>query len=473
LSTARRVLKNFASLTFADLFCKALAFLGVVYLARVLGAEGFGRIEFAQAIVVFFLLAANQGITTFGSREIAKEKGDIKTYANHILAMRLLLALISYVFLVVFTLLVGQPAEVKNLLLLYGLALFTFSLTLDWIFQGIEKMEYVALGRMISQMVYVGGLFLLVRSSVQILRVPIINIAAAMFGAVLLLSIFIKSYGDIKLRYDRDLWKRILKQSIPMGVSFILIKIYYTFDTVMLGFIKGEEVVGWYNATYKVVLLFISFANLFGSAIFPVLSRSYKESPSQFQRFVFQFSRVTILIGLPIAVGGTILGGQIIRFVYGPIYQPSIIPLQILIWSVFTVYLNCSFAFSLLACDRQKEYMYSVLAGALINLALNFALIPKYGMIGAGIATITCEVVVLVLILFYSMKVVNIFPGIHLLKVCGASVFMGLVVFLLQGGLPLRIFVGILVYLIGIVSLGGIRKEDLAWAKQIMKAPHD
>ncbi len=469
MSTVRKILKNFVSLTFADLFSKGLTFFGVVYLARILGAEGFGKIEFAQAMVVFFLLASNQGLSTLGTREIAKGNGEVKTYANHILAMRLLLAVMSYFLLVIFTLLVRQPTEVKNLLLLYGFTLFTFSLSLDWIFQGIEKMEYVALSRIANQIVYVAGLFILVKNSNQFLRVPIIKVGSAVVAAAILFYIFVKIYGYIVLHFDASLWKQILKHSIPIGISFMLIKVYYTFDTVMLGFMKGDMVVGWYNAAYKIVLLFVGFANLFGAVIFPVLSRTHKESIDQFKRLVLQFSRLTILFGLPIAVGGTIMGSQIIQLVYGSLYHNSILPLQLLIWSVFTVYLNSSFAFCLLSCDRQKDYMYSVLAGALTNLVLNFALIPKYGMLGAGVATITCEVVVLGFILFYSMRVIRVFPGIFLLKALGASIIMGVVLHLFHVGLAIKLLAGTSIYLAAMIALRGITGEDLGWLKQNLK----
>ena len=473
MSTAATVSKNFLSLICADFFNKALGFLGVVYLARILKAEGFGKIQFAQAIMVYFLLIVSQGLSTFGVREIAGDRMNVKTYADHITTIRLFLSLISYTLLVVFILCINQAPEVKKLVLIYGLSLFTFSFTLDWVFQGTEKMEYIALGRIMNQIVYVGGLFLLVKNLDQLLRVPTIRIAGTIMGAIILLYIFIKRYGDVKLRYDLNLWKQIFKQSIPMGVSFVAIQLYYTVDTVMLGFMKGVTVVGWYNAAYKIVLLFISLASLFGTTIFPVLSRYYKESFTKLSKSMFQFSRLTIFFGFPIAVGGTILSSQIIRFVYGSTYQSSILPFQILIWSVFTVYFNCSFAFCLLACDRQKKYMYSVLVGAIINLTLNLILIPKYSMFGASIATIICEVIVLGLILFYSRRIVEAFPGTDLLKVFGASSLMGIVLYFFPGSLLIKIFMGVLVYLSAMITLRGINRKDVVWLKQSMKALYE
>ncbi|MDH4222571.1 MAG: flippase [candidate division Zixibacteria bacterium] len=473
MSTTRTVSKNFISLTIADFLNNALAFLAIAYLARVLKADGFGKVQFAQAIMVYFLLVVNQGLSTFGVREIAREIINVKTYTNHILTIRLFLSLISYIILVLFVLCINQSPEIKKLLLIYGFSLFTFSLTLDWVFQGIEKMEYVALGRIINQVIYVSGLFLLVKNWDQLLRVPAIRVVAAMMGAIILGYFFIKRGGVIKLSCDLQIWRQILKQSIPMGVSLIVIQLYYSLDTVILGFMKGVTVVGWYNAAYKIVLLFTGFASLFGIVVFPVLSRCYKESLDQLQKFVYQFSRLTIFFGAPIAVGGMILSDQIIRFVYGSAYQLSILPLQILIWSVFTVYCNCSFAFCLLASDRQKEYMYSVLTGAVVNLTLNLILIPKYSMLGASIATIVSEVITLGLILYYSRRIVKSIPWIDLLKVLGSSFFMGLVLYSFSGNLIIKVFIGIVVYLGAMIILGGIHKEDVKWLKQIIKAQRE
>lgn len=473
LSAPRRILKNLAFLAIADFFNKALVFVAVAYLARTLKAEGFGKIEFAQAIAVYFMLLANQGLATFGAREIARHNSDIKRYANHILSIRLLLALLSYILLVVFTFSVPQSAEIKNLLLIYGFAMFALSLTLDWVFQGTERMEYIALAQTVNQAAYAGGLFLLVRGYEQLLLVPVVKLAAAMIGATILLFFVNKRYGRIKLSYDPVFWRQILKQSIPMGVSLILIQIYYTFDTVMLGFMKGEAMVGWYNAAYKIVLLFIGFATLFGTVIFPVLSRYYKESLSQLRDLLFQSSRLTLFFALPIAVGGMVLSSQIIQLVYGLSYQPSVLPLKILIWSVFTVYFNCSFAFCLLACDKQKEYMYSVLAGAIVNLILNFLLIPKYDMLGASIATITCETITLALILFYSRRIVRAVPGAHLLRTLSASAAMGMVLYFVPLNLWLKILVGLVTYLLIMITIKGIKAEDIISFQKILRASHD
>ena len=85
MSTTRRILKNFVSLSFSQIVTKALGLVSVAYLARVLGAEGFGKIGFAQAILAYFMLLVNLGLSTLGTREVARNREEISRYVNNIL----------------------------------------------------------------------------------------------------------------------------------------------------------------------------------------------------------------------------------------------------------------------------------------------------------------------------------------------------------------------------------------------------
>ena len=469
MTTSNKILRNFSFLLGADLITKALGFISVIYLARVLTVEGFGKIEFAQAIIVYFVLLVNQGLDLWGVREIAKGQEKIKEIANNVLSIRFFLSLLAYGLLVIFVLLINKPWDVKQLILLYGLSIFTFSFTLNWFFQGIERMEFIALGQLMNQLLYVGGIFIVVKNSSYVFQVPLIKFIAAFFSLCLLAFLFFKLNGSFKLSLNPSAWKEIFKQSLPMGFSLIVVQIYYNLDTIMLGFIKGEKEVGWYNAAYKIVLIFIGFAGIFGNAVFPVLSRYYKESREKLQNIIRQSSRVTLFFGIPIATGICSFSREIIQIVYGSSYLKGSVALQILIWSVFTIYANVPFAFLLLASEKQKEYMYAVGLGALVNLTLNFILIPRYSLLGASIATITCEILVLSLILFYSRGLVKVPLSEYLAKGLVSSFLMGLTLYLLPFNLFLKVSIGALSYFIWMFIFRGVTRKEAQLAFQFLK----
>lgn len=472
MTISNKVLKNFSFLLGADLLTKALSFIGIIYLARILTVEGFGKIEFAQAIIVYFILLVNQGLDLWGTREIAKEQEKRQEIINNILSIRFFLSLLAYGALILFVFIINKPGDFKKLILLYGLTIFTFSFTLNWFFQGIERMEIIALGRLISQLLYVGGIFFIIKNSSYIFQVPLIKFIAAFFSLGVLAYLFFKIDGIPKLSLNLSLWKEIFKQSLPMGFSLIAIQIYYNLDTIMLGFIKGEKEVGWYNAAYKIVLLSIGFAGLFGNALYPTLTRYYKESREKIQTLVRQSSRITLFFGIPIAMGIFFLSKDIMQTIYGSSYLKGVGALQILVWSIFTIYTNVPFAFLLLAAERQKEYMYAVVLGASVNLLLNFILIPRYSLLGASIATVICEIVVLSLILFYSRELVKVPLLEYIAKGVVSSFLMGLTLYFLPFNLFIKILIGALSYFIWMFILKGVSREDVRLFFQLLRSSY-
>ena len=126
--TIRRTTKNLLSLSGAQILSQMISFAVIVYLARTLGVANFGKIGFAQALVLYFSLGVNLGLTVVGVRSVARKKLEMERYASHILTLRLTLAVLFFFLLGVTVILIPQPAEVKYLIMLYGLSLFPSAL---------------------------------------------------------------------------------------------------------------------------------------------------------------------------------------------------------------------------------------------------------------------------------------------------------------------------------------------------------
>ena len=198
MSTTRRILKNFLSLSFAQIITKALGLIVVAYLARVLGTEGFGKIGFAQAILAYFILLVNLGLNTFGTREVAWNREEINRYVNNILTIRLIASIGAFALLAVFVYFIPKPAETKKLILLYGLTIFTFAFTINWLFQGIERMEFIALSQIAGTLINVGLIFFIIKSPQQLLKVPLIQVIAAVVAIGILFFILVKDFSVFK-----------------------------------------------------------------------------------------------------------------------------------------------------------------------------------------------------------------------------------------------------------------------------------
>jgi len=467
VSTVRKVAKNLVFLSSAKIVSQIILFLVIIYLARVLGPANFGKINFAQAIVLYFMWIVNLGLTTLGIREVARDKNNIDNYVGNIVPLRLTLALFSFLLLLVFVSLIPKSTEIKYLIVFYGLSLYSSALLLEWLFQGIEKMEFVGISRILDKFFYGILIFLLVKSSRQLLLIPYLWLGGSLIAAGFLLYIFVRQFGKIRLRFNFPLWKDLVKRALPMGTAFIMIQLYYNFDTIMLGFMKGDEVVGWYNAAYKIVFLVLAFIPIFINVIFPVMSKYYKESREKLQVLISSSTKLLSTVALPLGVGGTILAKPIMDFLYGESFNNGIIGFQILIWSVVIIYIRCTYEQSFLACDEERRYLFGVLLGAFANICLNIILIPPFSLKGAAIATVISELVLSGYMLSYFRIVNRVKIVKYSLKPFIAATFMGFILYYFRGlNLALSISIGISSYLFFIFLLKGITYKEIAQLKE-------
>lgn len=463
MTAIQRIAKNFLFLAVAGVIAGLISFVATVYLARVLGPGDFGKINFAIAIIAYFMLIANLGLPMLGTREIARDKDKIGDYVGHIVAMRLAFAAMAFFLLLLFVFLINKPLEVKYLIILFGLGLFPFALQLLWLFQGIEKMEYMAISQIIGAILYVAAIFYFIRSPEQLLAVPLIYVICMLFLPALFLAfIFVRHFGIVKPKFEASFWKSLLWQALPMGFSFIMVQIYYNFDTIMLGFMRSNEEVGFYNAAYRIIFLLLPLGGFYYTAIFPVISNYYKTSLESLQRLLSGTAKLMVTIGLPLAIGGTILAKPLMSLIYGSEYNSGIIAFQILIWAVTITWIGGAYGNSLIACDRQNKVAVRVAIGAAGNIVLNLILIPPYGIVGASIATVFTEGIVFLLMYREFNKITRVSLNSYILRPIITSLGMGAFLYFCSGwNVLLLILLGAAIYFMILFLIGGITKGEI------------
>ena len=393
MNTAQRIVKNTLSLMVSGSVSHTVAFITMVYLARVLGPDSFGKINFAMALVAYFTLLTNLGLPLLGTRELSKDLSRSHSLISSILLVRSTLAVISFSLMIVFVLILPKPSEYKYLILIFGVGLFFTSLSIDWVFQGIEKMEYIGLGRMVAAMIFLLFSLLFVRGEQQIIQVPMAQIAGLLFSSALLLILYFKNVSRIRFSIEWSYCKELLKQALPLGISLILIQVIYNIDTIMLGFMRLESEVGYYNAAYKVIMPMILLGSVYFDAVFPVISNYYETSPDSLKQIQGYNAKLMCILSFPVVVVSIVGAERIIMLLYGEPYNQSALPFRILVISVGLIYLNMIYARGMWACNRQNQYLKIVSGQVFVNIGLNFLLIPRFGMSGAAIATVFAELV--------------------------------------------------------------------------------
>lgn len=458
-----RSAKNFTSLLIGSVGSRLLGFMVTVYLARILDVSGFGKISFALAVFSFGLILTNPGLLLLGTREVAKKKEKIGEYLPTIVVLRLLLALFAFLLILSLLIFLPKSQDTKVLIFFYSLSLFAQVFLLEWLYQGIEEMEYIGISRLSVFFFYLPLVFLFVKGSQKILWVPLFwligNIAASLF----LIFIFRKRFGTIRLRFNPSLLLPLLKKSLPLGLAAIMIQIYLYFDTLLLGFFKGDESVGWYSAAYKLVFFVLLLDRIFAETLFPLMARYSQESQEKLKILLKRYAKMIVSLVLPIGVGGTLLASPIMNLVYGSQYEKGVFVFQILIWVVTLSSINSVYGFGLIGCGREKKYTFAITIGTIANILLNLVMIPLFGLVGAAWVKLFSEGIMFALMVLQFEKIVQIQFWKYIPKPFLAAISMGLLIHFLRDLHPLfLIFVGCITYPILLFLIRGFSIEEIS-----------
>lgn len=408
-STTKKIAKNFSWLASGELTSRGINFLTNVYIARVLGAASFGLISFAQAFMTYLILLVDSGLTIFGTREIAQSKNNSAHLISNLLVLRFLIAALSFTATLI--LLFILPLSTQMRLLFIGTFLFVFyrALNVDWAFQGLEKMEWIAAAKICFASISLILVFILVKASQDLLKVPFIISISGILTSLILLFILYKQFSLIKPRIDRANWWIYLAESVPLGISAFLSQLYGNSDTILLGFMRSPEIVGYYSAAYKIFLALLAFLGLWQNTAFPIMTKRFRQDKLSAQRFLNKYIRITLLFIVPIVILIAFLSPYIIKIIYGGIYAPSSIALQILIFSAVATAISGFYSLLILIpLGKSREVLYGVSIGAIANLFLNLILIPFFSYIGSSVATLLTEITVAISLFYFVRKEIHI-----------------------------------------------------------------
>jgi O-antigen/teichoic acid export membrane protein len=468
-----RVFKNYSFLASSYAASRLLTFFSLVYIARRLGVQPFGQVNFALAIFTYSTLLTHLGLMTFGTREVARHPGQMVRQVTGILSLRMALTMASFLLLLVFTYLVTLDRQLKILIILFGLSLFPTAALMDWAFKGVERMNVVGAIEIVRAVPYLALILFWVKQPSHVLRIPIFFFLSTALAALLGLALFRRDYGSLRPQVEPAFWKRAMRESLPLGFAFMLLQVYYLTDTVVLGFLRGPVFVGWYSAAYKSVAFVLVMGGLFFETTFPVISRHYKQASERLPWLLNSSLRATVLLAIPMAVGGTILAGPFLTTLYGPDYRAATIAFQLLIWAVAIELIGMNWGYALMACDRSTAYMKAVGFGAVLSVVLNLALIPKLGLMGAGLARLTSSTFISLCLWFQFRRVSRLRWAQYLFKPALASALMALLMAFTGHSWILRMALGIVVYSGTILLIGPSERTHVLRLANAIWSPSD
>ncbi len=369
-----------------------------VYLARVLGPESFGLLSYIFTLVFFLANFVDLGLSTYGVREIAKDRPRASEYVSGIVSFRLVIAAILFAFFIFSGFLSRDMHNLKYLMLGSSVVFFMWAFGSEWAFQGLERMHMVFASMSVTGMLQLGLMILFVKTPVDIAKVPVLYMAASIPMAVFLLSKlrFTLKINGVNLRRIAT----FLTSSFTIWGIGIFAQIYNSIDIFILGLSRTSEEVGYYTVARRFVATLAGLFAFLAAAVLPSLSSSActKDIPrfrSATRKFLVLGTFIAIAMLLPLAIFGT----DIITLVVGSEYAPAGLPMKLMTAALALVLFNLPFSTGLIACGHEKDVLKQAFASAVVSVSSNFILMPKYGMIGGSISFLLAESLALIWIL--------------------------------------------------------------------------
>jgi O-antigen/teichoic acid export membrane protein len=411
-------------------------FIFTVLVVRTLGDEHFGQYSIVLAWAGLFSVIGDLGINQYLAREIARDKNQANALFWDTVILRLILAVIATIVTVGGALVLTDYGT--DIIIGIGLYTATYYFSalvapLQSILSGHERLDVLSVMNVVSQIIFMvfAGLFLFLGLDfVWLVLAGVISmpIVAGMQYQVIRRN----KLGPPVFRLNRDLWWSLIRAGMPFAAVQLSLTFAFQVDTIFLAHYTNDAAVGWYGAAYRLTLTFLSLSRSFNEAILPTLAQEHANNPDTVRNWYYTSTRFIILIGLPIAVGGSILSGGITS-IYGQDFLPSALAFAILIWDIpFVMYHTfCGNIATSIRHEGSAARIY--MSVGILNVALNAFLVPRFGMIAACFATVITDAFGAAL--FYALLRRELGPGLkfkRLFWIGVAATGMGLILFFVR-----------------------------------------
>lgn len=364
------------------------------YASRILLPEGLGKVNFALSVISYFAIISSLGIENYGIREAAKLRDDkikLSQFSKEIFLINMISTVAAYILLFVAIVFVPKFQEYKTPLYVTSATILFTTLGMNWLYSAVEDYLYITVRSIVFQILSLVLLFILVKTKDDYVKYATISVISNV-GSNILNFIHSRKY----ITFKTGLVFQIKKHIKPIFVLFamaIAVKVYTVLDATMLGFMKGDFEVGIYTAATRINKIVLSLVIAVITVMLPRLSYYTKdEDKTKFIELLYKGFDFLLLLSIPCTIGLSLLSESIINVFCGQGYTDAIIPMRIMNPIIIIIGISSYVGINIFISINKEIYkLYSTIAGAVINFVLNSILIPKYGVIGASIATVISE----------------------------------------------------------------------------------
>ncbi len=476
MSAKDRIVKNTTYLTIASMMQKVVAFVYYKFISDALQVD-LSHYTFALSYTSIVIIFMDFGLGQILIREGAKHESNLQFIVTKIVRLKAPLMVASVIASCIFIALIepyfDKISFVDVQMVWFGsliILLDTISFTLFAIFRATRRLEWEAMSVILYQ-----SMIFAVGCTALYFHAPVIFFLAALVAGSIVQSTFlyIQLLRKTTIRFRFRLrkgdaegvsdelrqfftLKRILIAALPFAIAGLVSRVYSSADTFLLKATIGDTAVSIYSVAMKLVVALTVIPGAFATVFYPVISAAIQEKKSTVDTLLRESILYILLISFPMMVGIAIVGDNIITLAWSSFFKLAAPALQVLSLSLPFVFLNYPIGYVLNAANKQHLNTIHMAIALAVNLAVNITLIPTWSFMGSAVAFVLSSIVLVTLNVIQVARIVDIdwwAYTVLLLKLSGASLIMGFILYWVQGAYPFPIVVLIAVVVYAVLVL--------------------
>lgn len=383
----KTVFANFGYLSLLQIAGYVFPLISMPYLARVIGADGFGKIAFASAIVVWIQTISDWGFNLTATRDVAQNRNDkekVSRIFSNVLWARCILTILSGLILLIVVLVVPYLRENADIIFVTFLLVPGYILFPEWFFQAIERMKYTTIFNLIIKLIFTISVFIFIHKREDYLIQPLLTTIGYLLCGIGALYLILKKWGYTLYKPE---WTEILKttrSSTDVFVNNLMPNLYNSFSVMLLGFFGGSTANGLYDGGNKFPTIFYQFQSVLSRAFYPFLSRR----PDK-HSFYAKLNIGSAIIGAVFLIA---ISPLVIKVMLGDEFENSVIVMQILSFSVIFLAMDYTYGVNFLIINHKEKPLRNLtFVSSIVGMGVSIPLVYYFSYIGAAITVLLCR----------------------------------------------------------------------------------
>ena len=408
MTSIKSLFENFLSLSLLQIFSYVFPLFVYSYLVYVIGAEKFGLIFLIFSFIQYFIILCDYGFDLSATREIAlnrHNKNSLSNIFSSVILLKIIFVLLSFIVLLVLILTIDRFEKDKILFFTSFGMVIASAIFPAWFFQGMEKMKYISLLKIISQILFFISVFLFIKKDYDFIYVPALNSLCCLLSATAALYFALKKFN---IRFYIPKYTSLKKQFLYSS-EFFLSKVSLSFctntNTFCLGLISGDIIAGLYVSAEKIYIALKSLWMPVHNVFYPYVAKT--QDVALYKKVL----KYGILLNTIICFLVYKYAENIVLLFFGSAMQESAEILRIFSFILFVTVPSIMIGYPLLGTRKEEETGYKIVNNSILIATLfhSFSLMilyiySKLNIYSVSYLLLVTETLLLLYRLFYVLK---------------------------------------------------------------------